>query len=174
MDEKQVVNLAQKGDAQAFKILYRKYLKMIYGYVFRKVGKREEAEDLTAEIWLAVVEDLPQFRGTSSFKNWLFGIAKHKILDYYQKKYKIKEIPLVEQAFLGKENDSDDKNDKERKVEAILNQLPNNYQQVLRLRFLKGATTAEIANKLGLSLTNVKVIQYRALKKAGKLNLANL
>lgn len=165
-DEARLIKNAQKGDDQAFEILYQKYIKMTYGYVFNRVGKKEEAEDLTSEIWLAVLEGLPKFAAASTFKNWLFGIVKHKIMDFYQEKYKIKKIPLVEEIILAVGDEEINKDDKEKKVTSLLAKLPKNYREVLSLRFLKGYTTREIAEELGLTVNNIKVIQYRALRKA--------
>lgn len=171
-EEKTLVSLAQKGDSQAFENLYRKYIKMIYGYVFGKTGKKEEAEDLTSEIWLAALRSLAKFAAASSFKNWLFGIAKHKIMDFYQEKYKIERMPLLEEIFLEEgENENNEGSDKEKELAALLGRLPENYRQILRLRFLKGLTSAEIAKETGLTVANVKVIQYRALKKAGEFKI---
>lgn len=168
-DEKNLINLAKNGNCQAFETLYRRYIKIVYGYVFNKVGRKEDAEDLTSEIWIATLRNLSNYAYNSSFKNWIFGIVKHKIMDYYQEKYKIEKLPLVEDIFLEEEDDTDHIQEKEKKIGTILQKLPENYRQVLYLRFLKGYTTAEIAQELGLSISNVKVIQYRAVKKAGEI-----
>lgn len=165
-EENKLIKCAQKGDSQAFTCLYRKYIKMIFGFVFNKIGKKEDTEDLTSEIWMAALKNLPQFSSVSSFKNWLFGIAKHKIMDYYKDKYKMEKIPLIEEIFMEDNNPNQDL--KNRKTAKLLEALPANYRQVLSLRFLRGYTTAEIARELSLTVANVKVIQYRALKKAAK------
>lgn len=170
-DEKKLISLAKKGDEQAFETLYLKYIKLVYGYVFHKVGRKEDAEDLTSEIWMAVLKNLTEYAANASFKNWIFGIVKHKIMDYYQNKYKINKAPLVEEIFEAEDNEEDEENlnIKEQKISQILSRLPENYSQVLFLRFLKGYTTAEIAKELDLTISNVKVIQYRAIKKAEEI-----
>lgn len=172
-DEKKLISLAQNGDEQAFELLYRKYITLVYGYVFHKVGRKEEAEDLTSEIWMATLKNLTTYTAHASFKNWIFGIVKHKIMDYYQEKYKIEKVPLIEEIFQAEDNEEDeeDQSKKEQKLNRILAMLPENYKQVLFLRFLKGYTTAEIAKELGLTISNVKVIQYRAIKKAEEIKI---
>src|SRR4030042_5635047 len=137
MDETRLVQEAQKGDFSAFDKLYCKYIKMVFGFVYNKIGRKEEAEDITSEIWLSVVLNLSKFQARSTFKNWLFGIVKHKILDYYYDKYRVEKIPLVEEIFLVKETDEKDHSDKENIIRNILDKLPEKYQTVLSLRFLR-------------------------------------
>lgn len=171
-DEEKLIESAKNGDGESFEILYKRYIKIVYGYVYNKVNRKEDAEDLTSEIWIATLKSLSHYEGNSSFKNWLFGIVKHKIMDFYQEKYKIEKTPLVEEIFLEEEKNNEDQgSEKEKRIAVLLQKLPENYRQVLMLRFLKGYTTAEIAQQLGLTISNVKVIQYRAIKKAKTSNI---
>ena len=58
---------------------------VLYAYVFRRVSPRiEVAEDLTQEVFLNALENLTQFKGDSSLRGWLLGIARHKVQDYYR------------------------------------------------------------------------------------------
>lgn len=168
MDDISLVRQAQNGDHSAFEKLYRKYLNLVYGYVFKKTSSQQDCEDLTSEIWLNVLESLESFDEKSSFKNWVFGIVKYKILDYYREKYKMVKTPLLEDIFIEEDAEKDEKSDPEHehKLLKILERLPENYKKVLELRFLKGYTTGEIAGELNLSISNVKILQHRALKKA--------
>ena len=163
-DESLLVNRAQSGDPSSFEKLYYRYIKLVYGFVYQKTGNREDCEDLTQDIWMNVIKNLKGFEGKSSFKNWVFGIAKHKIMDYYQEKYQIDRSPLIEEIFLD-ENEDDDNITKENKIKKLLASLPENYKAVLELRFLKGYKTAEIAKELKMTVSNVKVIQFKAIKK---------
>lgn len=174
-DDLILVKMAQKGDERAFEKLYQKYIKMIHGFVFNKINNKEETEDLTSSIWFFVLRDLEKFAFVSSFKNWLFGITKHKILDYLEEKYKIKKVPLIEEIFIVNKEEEIDCNNKDRKINnklsIILAKLSEKYRKVLTLRFLKGYNTLEIAEETGLSVNNVKVIQHRALQKAREINI---
>lgn len=172
MDEENAIKEAKDGNKEAFVVLYRKYVKSVYGFVYSKTGSREDSEDLTSEIWISILKSLPNFSADSTFKTWILAISKHKILDYYRKKYNINKLPLTEDIFIAKEFDEEDEtHQKDSKIKDILNQLPEKYSQVLELRFLKGYSTKEIAREMGLSIENVKVIQYRALQKAKSFRL---
>ncbi len=164
MDDNNLIQSAQNGNHEAFEKLYLKHIKLVYGFVYQKTGNREDCEDLTQEIWMNVIKNLKSFEGKSSFKNWLFGIAKHKIMDYYREKYRIGQSPLIEEIFLD-ENENEDNVTKENKIKVLLASLPENYRTVLELRFLQGYTTNEIAKELKMTVSNVKVTQFRAIKK---------
>lgn len=180
-EEKKLVQLAQNGDKESFSRLYHCYLKPIYRFSYLKVGNREEAEDLTATIFLKVLKSLPNFSFRSSFKTWLYRIATNTIMDYYRIKYKTKTISL--ENFLNLEvvsniqTDLEESSDEifksienEEKVKSILKKLPENYRKVLELRFLKNYTLKETAKEMGTNANNVKILQYRALKKAYEIS----
>lgn len=180
-----LVNQAQEGNEKALIALYQKYLNPIYRYVFSKVGNVQETEDITSEVFLKVVRNLHSFKGESSFKNWLYKIAKNTLADYWRAHYKKSTVSIEE--FL--EIDLTDKPNpgigediekemfkKEQMVDKILNILPENYHLILDLRFLKNYSLKDIANELNITISNVKVLQYRALKKAFEITkeLTNL
>jgi RNA polymerase sigma-70 factor (ECF subfamily) len=165
MEDKELVTKALDGDEQSFVLLYEKYLKIVYGYIYKKVGNRHDAEDVTSESFMTALRSLKNYAGRSSFKNWLFGIAKHKLLDFYQKKYLIEREVLVENIILP-EVDFESDMSKSKRLQTVLDKLPDKYKEILSLRFLNGLKTHEISLKLGISVSNVKVMQHRALKMA--------
>lgn len=173
-----LVRDAQKGDEQALCQLYEQYLPPLYRYCFAQCGHRETAEDLTSDIFLKMVKQLPSFRGQASFKNWLYAIAKRAVADYWRRHYRHPLIPLEEfhqdARTVKSTMDSDHETEllasaNESMAEKILNALPTNYRQVLECRFLKNLSIAETATALNESEANVKVLQHRALKKAAQL-----
>ncbi len=91
-DEKLVVNYLA-GDEKAFEFLVRKYTTPVYNFIFRYINSKQEAEDLTQEIFIKIWKNLKKFDINKKFKPWLFKIAKNTIFDYLRKK---KITPLVE------------------------------------------------------------------------------
>jgi RNA polymerase sigma-70 factor, ECF subfamily len=75
-------------DVQEFQRLYQEKFGLIYGYVFRKVGNREDAEDLTSEIFLKAVSTLNQEFSPQSIHKWLFLIARSIVADYWRTHYR--------------------------------------------------------------------------------------
>ncbi len=177
-NDMRLVQDAQKGDENALCRLYEGYLPLIYRYCFVQCGHRETAEDLTSEIFMKMVRQLPSFRHQSSFKNWLYAIAKRTVADYWRRQYRTPIVPLEEHYASAKPDesffDSDQEIDAltsmtEQKVETILQNLPINYRAVLECRFIKNMSITETADVLDESEENIKVLQHRALKKAAQL-----
>jgi RNA polymerase sigma-70 factor (ECF subfamily) len=84
--EAEMVARAQAGDAEALEALFASWRKPLFAFVYRMVTQREDAEDLTQEVWVRCLRGLAGFRGESQFKTWLFGIATHACLDHLRKK----------------------------------------------------------------------------------------
>ena len=81
-----VVARAQAGDADALETLFASWRKPLFAFVYRMVTRREDAEDLTQEVFLRCLRGLAGFRGESQFRTWLFGIATHVCLDHLREK----------------------------------------------------------------------------------------
>ena len=86
LSDEQLVKFFQKGDKQHFKILYQRYYQTIVNFLCQKIRDREMAEELAQETFLKAYKGLDGFKGKSSFKNWLYTIARNKFVDYLRKK----------------------------------------------------------------------------------------
>jgi RNA polymerase sigma-70 factor (ECF subfamily) len=81
-----LVEQARRGDRDAMESLLSPLRKPLYGYIYRMVTRREDAEDLLQETLARAIEEIRRFRGEATFKSWLFGIATHVSLDHLRKK----------------------------------------------------------------------------------------
>jgi len=177
MDAKQadeLVRQALNGDSNALAELYRHHLDYIYRYVYMRIGTQADAEDLTSETFLRMVENLDRYRGRGQFRGWLLGIARHVVNDFYRIHYRIGEETLDELEVRWAANPfstDDPDNDLKRQKNLVflmrewLARLPDHYRRVLELRFLEGRSIRETAQAMNCTETTVKVRQYRALKK---------
>lgn len=154
-----------------FTALYEAHVGRIFGFVFSQVGNREEAEDLTSQVFLKVYNSLSRFEGRGSFEGWLFQIARATVNDHWREKYKLPSMPLPDGLEIVDTVAPSDFNraGRDARVRQLLAALPDNYRQVLELRFLKRCNVKETAAAMHLSETNVKVMQFRALRKAAEL-----
>src|SRR6266581_2960439 len=121
---------------QEFQKFYQENLGLIYRYVYNQVSNREEAEDLTSQIFLKVVSSIDQERSRLSMQKWLYLIARSTIADYWRARYRLPKSSLDAMLEAGWEGPAE--------VKATALQM--------------GATEA-----------NVKVLQFRALKRAADL-----
>jgi RNA polymerase sigma-70 factor (ECF subfamily) len=154
-----------------FAAVYEAHVGRIYGFVFSQVGNREEAEDITSQIFLKVYNSLSRFEGRGSLEGWLFQIARVTVNDHWREKYRLPSVPLPDGLDIVENEVPPDFNrgSRDARVQQILEALPPNYRDVLQYRFLKRCTVRETAAALQLTETNVKVLQFRALRKAAQL-----
>ena len=153
---------------------YRENLGPIYRFVFSKVGNREEAEDLTSQIFLKAVRGLNYERGIQSMRKWLYQVANTTIVDYWRSHYRVTTSSLDVLLEAGWEDPTEDDlfgvNGKPvERVQRILQALPHNHREVLTCRFLLGLSVRDTAAKLNLTEGNVRALQFRALKRAADL-----
>jgi RNA polymerase sigma-70 factor (ECF subfamily) len=164
-----------------FQTIYQENVHLIYRYIYSKVGNREEAEDLTSQTFIKAVRYLDQERNPLSIQKWLLQIARTTVADYWRVQYRIPITSLEELLNAGWEGPADETTDNweasttqhmhtTERVRHILAALPTNYREVLSCRFLYNLSIKETAQRLGLTEANVKVLQFRALKRAAELD----
>ena len=85
-DESQLVERARHGDRAAIGSLVEPWRQPLFGYIYRMVALRQDAEDLLQDVLVRVLEDIRSYRGEARFKSWLFGIATHACLDHLRKR----------------------------------------------------------------------------------------
>ena len=159
---------------QEFQTLYENRFRLIYRYVYSKVGNREEAEDLTSEIFLKAARSIDEGRSRESMQQWLFYIARTPIADYWRGYYRHPKSSLEELVEVGwdvpdEESSFEENSAATDRVQRILQALPEQQREVLKCRFLLRLSIKVTALKLGVSVANVKVLQYRALRRAATL-----
>src|SRR5271168_5427379 len=98
-EEVQLVAKAQQGDSLAFGSLVEPWRKPLFGYIYRMVTLRQDAEDLLQDVLVRVLEDIRNYRGEARFKSWLFGIATHACLDHlrHRKRWRVEAQCIGEQ-----------------------------------------------------------------------------
>lgn len=85
-EESRLVEKAREGDQDAFGSLVEPWRKPLFGYIYRMVMLRQDAEDLLQDVLVRVLEGIRTYRGEARFKSWLFGIATHVCLDHLRGK----------------------------------------------------------------------------------------
>ena len=162
--DEQLVRQA-RGDPEAFAELFRRHAQAVYRYHLLKTGNVDDAQDLTSLTFLAALEALDRYRGQGSWRGWLFGIARHKLLDHYRKRRP--EIALD----LAREVPADNPVPEEQvatrlqlaQVGRALEQLSPDQSEALCLRVFSGLSTAEAAGVMDKSEAAVKMLVYRGL-----------
>lgn len=159
-----------QNDPLAFRHLYDSYFSRVYAYVSYRVGRIQDAEDMTSEIFLKAMEGITRFewQHENSFAGWIFRIAHNTVNDYYRKNnpvdepLSLEELPelrasvlLPEDALLRKE--------KFTQLRRLIFELPSRRQEVILLKFFGRLRNKEIATVLGLDERTVASHLSRAL-----------
>ncbi|MBZ0290140.1 MAG: sigma-70 family RNA polymerase sigma factor [Anaerolineae bacterium] len=169
-DERGLIARARQGDKNAVSALYEGYAQAIFRYISYRVESDMVAEDLTAEVFLRMVQGLPRYEDTGApFGAWLYRIAATQIADHHRGKRRVAE-PLSENQA---SDDTDPfgktaKAQEKAQLRRALASLPEEYQTLLILRFMQGLPHTEVAAILNKSDAHIRVIQHRALKALAK------
>jgi RNA polymerase sigma-70 factor, ECF subfamily len=166
--DSELVARAKRGDAQAFGLLYRRYLDQVYDFAAHRLDSREAAEDATQAIFLRAVTSLDHCRNEQLFAGWLFAIARNVITDSYRsRRYTTQPLdtapdvadPALALDLLVIHADS------ERELrEARIHCLSASERELLDLR-LQGLSDKEIAIALGRGHGAIRTAQYRLVLK---------
>ena len=169
-EEKKLLEKIIKKDEKALFYVYKKFQPSIFNYVKSQINNYQTAEELTQDIFIDFIEALRDFRFQSSLKTFLFSIARHKIVDQIRKK-KIKNILfsrlpsyIVESLKVVFIDEEIDKKELKEKITTILESLPNDYQLVLRLKYMEEIKIKEIADKLKMNFKATESLLFRARK----------
>ena len=165
-----------EAELGAFRAFYEAHLRVVYRFIYSRVGNREEAEDLTAQVFTKALRGVDWSRDTAALMGWLFQVARTTLADHWRHVCRIRTSSLDDllaggwdAAIAGSPAVDMEHAAPTARVAAILQQLPTNHREVLRCRFLLNYSIKETAQHLGLSEANVKVLQLRALRRAAQL-----
>ena len=166
-----LVRMAQEGDTSSFGELYERFFDQIYRYVSFKTGSPSEAEDITGEVFVRMLESIHKFKWQGHpFSSWLFRIAHNLVVDHFRRKGKRNVVSLanttinVEAVAVDVDShiDTEMSMDEVRKAMVGLTVL---QKEVISLRFAAGLSVAATAEAVGKKETAVKALQHAGLKK---------
>lgn len=167
MAKKSLPTSEMTDPADQFESMYTSNKPLIYRFMFWRTKDEMLAEDLTSSVFEKAWRTRQGFTGGSS-KAWLYRIAHTTLIDYWRKKKEVLgQDEIIAQAVsdaadIGETLDQDLALAELRKA---LTKLPADMRRVVDLRFIEGRSARDTANRLNISEANVRVIQYRALKK---------
>lgn len=166
--DEELIRRAQRGDLDAFTALYDRYLPVVYRRV-RYVIPERDVEDVTQEIFIAVMRSLQSFKRQAKFSTWLRTLVNRRVADYYRQRRSVEAQESVDlndtgeylKPAAGSHNplSADDKI----ALRNAINSLPEQYQDILLLRFAEGLRFHEIAVHNGQSLEATKSLFRRAI-----------
>jgi RNA polymerase sigma-70 factor (ECF subfamily) len=166
-DLKLLVEQAQKGNREALEELYLLHFDRIYSYLHMSVGNRHDAEDLTTQTFVKMLESIGKFRWRSApFSAWLFRIAHNLAMDHFRANKRWQPEEEVPEPDPGEQSAAE-----QEALESIgrqsmlemIERLSHEQQQVLTLKFVFNFSNAEAATILDKTEGAIKSLQHRAL-----------
>ena len=161
-----LVEECQKGNVKAYGELYDIFFPQIHKYVYYKVSKGQ-VDDLVSTIFLKTWTHIKKYRRSSfPFSSWLYRIAHNTIIDHYRTHREFYELEekIVDDESMNPVIITDQKLNAER-VHHALRKIGKPYQDVILLKFMNNLPNREIARILNTNETNIRTLQFRALKK---------
>lgn len=152
------------GFKEAFDVLYHRHLPKVYKRV-RYVIPEDDVEDVTQEIFIAALKSMPSFRGDAQFSTWLRTLTNHKVAEFYRKRTRKQEPKLaplsdaVSQVMGGTSQALEE----HIYIQRALQNLPENYREIILLRFAEDLQFNEIADLTNQNLEATKSLFRRAI-----------
>jgi RNA polymerase sigma-70 factor (ECF subfamily) len=154
-----------RKDRKATADFVARYADAVFAYVRRRVWPRMDVtEDLVQETFLAAWQSLSSYRGDSSLRSWVLGIARHKVEDYYRRQLQEFEVPedSPEPTVIPMVEDRLDRKQREKMIREVLADLPAPYAIVLLWRYLENRSVREMASISGKTEKAIERMLSRA------------
>lgn len=169
-EERELVDAVLDKDRKAAAEFVARYSDSVYGYVRQRLAPRFDlVDDLVQDVFIAALRGLPRFRGSSSLRGWLVGIARHKVEDYYRTQIRqlrslseveddSGEMPMLSPHL----DEAIDRSRLEQKTHRVLAQLPEPYGLVLLWRYWEKRSAREMAESTGKTEKAIERLLARA------------
>lgn len=172
-EDVKLIRLTLAGDRVAFEVLYRRYIRRIYGLVFRMLGAASEAEEVTQEVFYQVYRALPGFQGKSQFYTWIYRIATNVALQHVKRTARrrqretgfgeeVEAVTPLGYAGAGSPEKAAESRDFYAALERSVNALPPNQRLVMILGPIQGHSYDQMATILGTTEEVIKGRLHRA------------
>ncbi len=168
-----LIKNAAIGDNEAFGILYERYVRRIYNYIYYRTGNVNEAEDLTARVFQRSFRHIEKYddRGVP-FSAWLYRIAHNLVANWYRDRSRKKEVVLEDNIQSNFHYDFPERalerNQENEKLIVALRRLPPERQQLIILKFVEGMSNADIGVIMRRSEGAIKSLYHRTLDSVRK------
>jgi RNA polymerase sigma-70 factor (ECF subfamily) len=167
--ESDLISLASDGDADAFGLLYEKYIDQIYNYIYYRTSNGKDAEDICSRVFIRALKHIERYEDRGyPFSAWLYRIAHNLVVNWYRDNERSDEIPLAEQypppTIDGSIEENIEKQDEHAYLMSIINRLPSDRKELLILKHVEGLTNYEIGQIMDRTEGAIKALYHRTLE----------
>ena len=170
--DREVIEACQRGDADAFRLLFEAYKDRVYSIALRYSGNQATAMDIAQETFLKLLSRIADFRGEASFDSWLYRLVVNCCLDHQRRRRRLTPFwdGLLDAVCTSAENALHKlmRSERDQQVQEVVKKLPAEQRIVVVLRYTEGLSYDEIAEVLGCSPGTVASRLNRAHKVLGR------
>jgi RNA polymerase sigma factor (sigma-70 family) len=156
------------GQYPDWESIYTDNATWVYRTIFARVGNRADAEDLTAEVFLAALRPLRVSASVAEVRAYLRATARTVLAAHWRATLG-REVTSIDDMEMVAPDSEEAISTAPQRIHAVLENLPDQYRRILELRFLQGRSIKESASEMGVSVVNAKVLQHRALRLAAQV-----
>jgi len=169
--EKNLINRAKSGEAKAFGLLYDHYIPQIYRFIYLKVTNREEAEDLTHQVFMKAWQNINNYEERGfQFSSWLYQISRNQVIDFYRQKKQYLDLEAVDPELLvDQSKDRAHEKLEISKIQKSLNELTDEQKEVIIMHFINDISIKDIAKTLKKTEGAIRLLQHRAIDRLKKI-----
>jgi len=138
----------------------------VYRLLFSKVGNRQDAEDLTTEVFMAALGPLRVTASRGEVRAYLAATARTVLATYWRRRLGLQVTSIDPDLAASYLAEPPAESDAPARARRLLQGLPDRHRRILELRFLEACSIKEAAREMGISVANAKVLQHRALRMA--------
>jgi len=174
MEESELIEKIKRNDRTAFRTFYEIYKDMVFNICYRLLNNKQDAEDVTEDVFVKAFRSVDKFRGDAKLSTWLYQIAVNTGLNYARKKKIVAWLSLdflvgKEESLLDNSQARPDleleKNESEALVQQAIQSLPPRQRTAVILQRYEGLSYKEIANVMKTSLSSVESLLHHAKDK---------
>ena len=170
-DDNEIIGRVLEGDVAAYASLVAKHRNLVFSIVVKIVNNREDAEEISQDVFLKAYQSLKTFERKSKFSTWLYRIAYNAAISKTRKK-RVEMVTIEEKVItnystdeIGRNMNELEENDRQLILEKALQCLPNEDNLLITLYYKNENSIEDISDITGLSSSNVKVRLHRIRKK---------
>ncbi|HWR67283.1 MAG TPA: sigma-70 family RNA polymerase sigma factor [Bellilinea sp.] len=169
LSDDEAIILAGQGDKNAFSVLYQRYVRRIYNYIYYRTGSQHDAEDLTERVFFRAMNHIQNYHNRGlPFTAWLYRIAHNLVANWHRDSNRRREVPLEDHTHtLRQGGDYPEvalvKNQEVQGLLEAIRKLPEDRQNLIILKFVEHMSNDEIARIMGRSEGAIKSLYHRTL-----------
>jgi RNA polymerase sigma-70 factor (ECF subfamily) len=165
--------MVKNGDLGKMSLLFERYHKPLFAYLFHQTGNQEESEDLMQSVFYIMLKKRQSFSPEGIFRAWMYQIARNTMINSVKKSRKMvykEKLPENETNFIVTDTEkSIDQKERKLQLEIAISRLPADQKEVLILSKYQELPYKEIASILKTTEANVKIKVFRAVQELKKL-----